>query len=175
MRKIWIPQSLSVLPLLGLLSASQSPASDSSPLATGDSAEKSALMDARANHAGMAHDQIIQLDVNQLDRITRADAYVATEQASVDSDPMKPIFHIMGAAGSTGDPNGLIYAKGKYHVFFQHSPYMVWGKPVAEWPEGKVGPQINWGHGSSVDGVYWQHEPIALMPQPGSYDPGLCA
>ena len=175
MRMIWIRQLLRALPLAGLLSAPESPASDSSWLATGASAEQTALMDARAKHADMAHDPSIQLDVNQLDRITRADAYVATEQASVDSDPLKPMFHIMAAAGSTGDPNGLIYAKGKYHVFFQHSPYMVWGKPVAEWPEGKVGPQVSWGHVSSVDGVYWQHEPIAIMPQPGSYDPGLCA
>ena len=108
MRMIWIRQLLGALPLLGLLSAPESPASDSSSLATGDSAERAALMDARANHAEKAHDPIIQLDVNQRDRITRADAYVATEQASVDSDPLKPIFHIMAAAGSTGDPNGLI-------------------------------------------------------------------
>ena len=82
MRMIWIRQLLRALPLAGLLSAPESPASDSSWLATGASAEQTALMDARAKHAEMAHDPSIQLDVNQLDRITRADAYVATEQAT---------------------------------------------------------------------------------------------
>ena len=118
----------------------------------------------------------IQLDVNHLDRITRANARVAAKQASVDSDPAKPIFHLMPAAGSGGDPNGLIYAKGKYHVFFQHSPEFEWGKPAEEWEEGQPGySNTGWGHASSKDLVYWEHEPIALMPERGSYDPNFCA
>ena len=124
----------------------------------------------------LTNDLRIELDVNQLDRITRANARVAAAKASVDSDPLKPIFHIMAAAGSTGDPNGLIYAKGKYHVFFQHSPEFLWGIPVEEWPEGKHGhPGVGWGHVASLDGVYWVHEPIAIMPERGSYDPTHCA
>ncbi len=118
----------------------------------------------------------IQLEVNHLDRITRANARVAAKQASVDSDPAKPIFHLMPAAGSGGDPNGLIYAKGKYHVFFQHSPEFEWGKPAEEWEEGQPGySNTGWGHASSKDLVYWEHEPIALMPERGSYDPNFCA
>jgi beta-fructofuranosidase len=118
----------------------------------------------------------IQLEVNHLDRITRANARVAAKQASVDSDPAKPIFHLMPAAGSGGDPNGLIYTKGKYHVFFQHSPEFEWGKQAEEWEEGQPGySNTGWGHASSKDLVYWEHEPIALMPERGSYDPNFCA
>ena len=121
-------------------------------------------------------DMRIEMDVNHLDRITRANARVAAKKASVDSDPFKPIFHIMPEAGSAGDPNGLIYAKGKYHVFFQHCPEFEWGKPVEQWEEGRLGhPGNGWGHVSSIDGVYWKHEPIAIMPQRGSYDPNHCA
>ena len=103
----------------------------------------------------------IEMDVNHLDRITRANARVAAKKTSVDSDPAKPIFHIMPAAGSAGDPNGVIYAKGKYHVFFQHAPEFEWGKPAEEWEEGQPGySNTGWGHASSEDLVHWEHEPI---------------
>ena len=82
----------------------------------------------------------------------------------------------MPAAGSAGDPNGVIYAKGKYHVFFQHAPEFEWGKPAEEWEEGQPGySNTGWGHASSEDLVHWEHEPIALMPERGSYDPNVCA
>ncbi len=118
----------------------------------------------------------VEMDRNHRARIARANARVAAKKASVDSDPFKPIFHIMPAAGSGGDPNGPIYAKGKYHMFFQHAPEFEWGKPAEQWEEGQPGYSGNgWGHASSRDLVYWQHEPIALMPERGSYDPNCCA
>ena len=50
-------------------------------------------------------------------------------------------FHIAAAAGWINDPNGLIYFKGRYHVYFQHHPYStVWGT-------------MHWGHVSSEDMV----------------------
>ena len=63
-------------------------------------------------------------------------------------------FHIAAAAGWINDPNGLIYFKGRYHVYFQHHPYStVWGT-------------MHWGHVSSEDMVTWRREPIALdVPQ----------
>jgi len=113
----------------------------------------------------------IELEAHHLDRLRRANAHVAAKKASVDSDPFKPIFHIMPAAGGCGDPNGLIYAKGKYHVFFQHTPEFEWGKPADQWQMRGMG----WGHASSRDLAYWEHEPVALMPERGSYDRNICA
>ncbi len=61
-------------------------------------------------------------------------------------------FHIAAAAGWINDPNGLIYFKGRYHVYFQHHPYStVWGT-------------MHWGHVSSEDMVTWRREPIAFAP-----------
>lgn len=124
----------------------------------------------------------IEMNLNHMERIARGNARVAAKKASVESDPLKPIFHIMPEAGSCGDPNGAVYAKGKYHMFFQHSPEFEWGKPVEQLEEstgvggpGGGHPGVGWGHVSSVDGVYWEHEPIALMAERGSYDPTLCA
>jgi len=121
-------------------------------------------------------DLSITLDLRHLERCWRADMRVAAKKAGADSDPFKPVFHVMPAAGACGDPNGPIYDKGRYHLFFQHAPEFVYGNPVSQWAEFEgVHSHTGWGHASSSDLVYWEHEPIALMPEKGSYDPNLCA
>jgi len=77
----------------------------------------------------------IEMDVRHLERLIKANAAVYAKKDSVDSDPFKPDFHLMPMAGSAGDPNGPIYAKGKYHMFYQHAPEMEWGKPDVR-PDG---------------------------------------
>ena len=53
------------------------------------------------------------------------------------------------------DPNGPIWWKGKYHMFYQLNPHAaVWG-------------DMHWGHAVSPDMVHWQHQPVALAPTPG--------
>lgn len=50
------------------------------------------------------------------------------------------------------DPNGFIYYKGKYHLFYQYFPYApIWGT-------------MHWGHAISEDMVNWEHIGIALFP-----------
>lgn len=64
----------------------------------------------------------------------------------------KPKFHLTGERNWINDPNGLIYYKGKYHMFYQHFPYAPqWGT-------------MHWGHAISDDMVNWTYEPIALFP-----------
>lgn len=54
--------------------------------------------------------------------------------------------------GWINDPNGFIYYKGQYHLFYQHFPYApVWGR-------------MHWGHAVSSDLVHWTHQEIALYP-----------
>ena len=43
-------------------------------------------------------------------------------------------------------------------MFFQHNPY------------GAESANKSWGHAVSQDLVHWEHLPIALTPNPGSYD-----
>jgi fructan beta-fructosidase len=50
------------------------------------------------------------------------------------------------------DPNGLVYHKGVYHLFYQYHPKSsVWGP-------------MHWGHATSKDMLRWKHEPVALYP-----------
>ncbi len=50
------------------------------------------------------------------------------------------------------DPNGLIYYKGWYHLFYQYNPNN------CDWAS------MHWGHAVSEDMVHWKDMPIALTP-----------
>ncbi len=50
------------------------------------------------------------------------------------------------------DPNGMVYSKGVYHLFFQYYPdSTVWGP-------------MHWGHATSTDLMHWDEKQIALYP-----------
>lgn len=60
--------------------------------------------------------------------------------------------HLKSPAGWINDPNGFIYYKGKYHLFYQHFPFApVWGR-------------MHWGHAVSDDLTNWIHKETALFP-----------
>lgn len=64
----------------------------------------------------------------------------------------RPQFHFSPKEKWMNDPNGMVYYKGEYHLFYQHYPEaMVWGP-------------MHWGHAVSKDLIHWDHLPIALYP-----------
>lgn len=81
------------------------------------------------------------------------------ETAAMDRELQKQrlTHHLMPPTGWLNDPNGLCYFKGRYHVFFQYSPFEVEG-----------GLKL-WGHYSSEDLVSWRYEGVPLYPD-SSYD-----
>lgn len=62
------------------------------------------------------------------------------------------LLHLRAPGNWLNDPNGFIYYKGKYHLFYQYFPY------APEWGT------MHWGHGVSEDLVHWEHLDIALFP-----------
>jgi len=78
------------------------------------------------------------------------------------NDPDRPEYHLLPQHNWMNDPNGPIWWKGKYHLFYQLNPHAaVWG-------------DMHWGHAVSADMVHWRHEPIALAPTPGGPDSEGC-
>ncbi|KAK1436034.1 hypothetical protein QVD17_01809 [Tagetes erecta] len=65
----------------------------------------------------------------------------------------KPSFHLRPPHNWLNDPNGPVYYKGVYHLFYQYNPYgSVFNKTIV------------WAHSVSRDLVNWIHLNNALVP-----------
>jgi fructan beta-fructosidase len=82
--------------------------------------------------------------VRQTDAIPGADTFY--------TEPLRPQFHFTSRTGWLNDPNGLIWYRGEYHLFYQHNPTALpWGN-------------MTWGHATSRDLVRWSEQPKVLFP-----------
>jgi fructan beta-fructosidase len=64
----------------------------------------------------------------------------------------RPQLHFTPPKMWMNDPNGMFYANGTYHLYYQYHPEStVWGP-------------MHWGHATSKDLMHWEHQPIALYP-----------
>lgn len=84
--------------------------------------------------------------------LVRATAAVEAAAPRAQADSTRPIFHVTAPAQWINDPNGPIFYKGFYHLFYQLHPFSDAGGPKY------------WGHVRSRDLVKWEHLPIALAP-----------
>ena len=71
--------------------------------------------------------------------------------------------HFRPKSGWINDPNGLVYYKGYYHVFYQHAPHF-----ETPWHEA-----MHWGHARTKDFLAWEELPVALCPDE-PYDKDGC-
>lgn len=78
-------------------------------------------------------------------------ASVATNPATPD---WRPALHYTPARHWMNDPNGLVYYRGVWHLFYQYNPHgNDWGN-------------MSWGHATSTDLLHWTEQPVAMPSTP---------
>jgi len=65
----------------------------------------------------------------------------------------RPAFHLSPPTGWLNDPNGLVYYRGEYHLFYQWCDALQIDVT-----------KMHWAHAVSTDLVRWKHLPHAIAP-----------
>ena len=96
----------------------------------------------KTTHLSFALLAILALGARAAEDISKADY----------QEQYRPQFHFSPMKNWTNDPNGLVFYKGEYHLFFQHNPTGInWGN-------------MTWGHAVSPDLVHWTQLEHAIHP-----------
>lgn len=85
------------------------------------------------------------------EKIRQANSYIAQFKRTVNNE-YRLNYHMMPPIGWLNDPNGLIYFKGRYHLYYQFNPYA--SRPG----------QMCWGHFVSSDLIEYLDDGVALKP-----------
>jgi len=78
--------------------------------------------------------------------------HFADSRKKLSTDRYRPIYHFCGPEGRIGDPNGLCFWQGSWHLFYQGFP-----------SEDR---RQHWGHAISTDLIHWKDLPYAIYPGP---------
>ena len=66
------------------------------------------------------------------------------------NEQYRPQIHFTPAKNWMNDPNGMVYANGTYHLFYQYNP------------QGNDWGNMSWGHATSSDLMHWKEQAVAM-------------
>lgn len=66
------------------------------------------------------------------------------------NEQFRPQIHYTPSRNWMNDPNGLVYDKGVWHLFYQYNP------------QGNDWGNMSWGHATSSDLIHWAEQPVAM-------------
>lgn len=66
------------------------------------------------------------------------------------NEQYRPQIHFTPAKNWMNDPNGMVYADGTYHLFYQYNP------------QGNDWGNMSWGHATSTDLMHWKEQAVAM-------------
>ncbi|MBD5226184.1 MAG: glycoside hydrolase family 32 protein [Bacteroidales bacterium] len=69
----------------------------------------------------------------------------------------RPQIHFTPRQNWINDPNGMVYADGTWHLYYQYNP------------SGQNWGNMSWGHATSPDLFHWTEQPVALLPDELGY------
>lgn len=82
-------------------------------------------------------------------------AVTAAAQAADYDQQWRPQVHFSPQRNWTNDPNGLVFFRNQYNLFFQYNP------------EGDEWGHMSWGHAAAPDALHWRQLPVAIPEQNG--------
>ena len=94
-----------------------------------------------------------------------SNAVIKIQKGSVEmkdyAEMWRPQYHYATLDSSVNDPNGLVYYKGVYHLYYQTWPH----QPVrgCNLRDGVLF-GVHWGHAVSTDLIHWKEQEEALFP-----------
>lgn len=92
--------------------------------------------------------------------VSLTDICIGKSDYSYYSELYRNQYHFSQFAHWNNDPNGLVYYKGYYHLYFQTHPFSEY------WSD------MYWGHARSKDLIHWENLPICLFPDDGTMSIG---